>query len=291
MKIQILHAHQDDYEFTAAGTFEMWKRKLGDKLRAKVVVCTDGRSGHHFQTRADTGNIRIKEQQESANIGGYDYEQLVGPNGEVIRDGSFILTPELLSSFWKTIRDFEPDYLFSPPIPTDPLAGIHIDHVGVAEAVRKVAYLINVPHGFTPEYPADETKSIPCKVPVILNVFDPYMGGMNAFDLVVDVEEAFEQICEMSFSHQSQINEWLPWVSREPLEAPYNLTEWTNFSRKRAEEFKVKFDIKAKGAIEVFTITAWGSIPDYDKLLTDFPNIITSASNLDGIKKKLEQFE
>ena len=61
---------------------------------------------------------------------------MVGPNGEVIRDGSFILTPELLSSFWKTIRDFEPDYLFSPPIPTDPLAGIHIDHVGVAEAVR-----------------------------------------------------------------------------------------------------------------------------------------------------------
>ena len=95
----------------------------------------------------------------------------------------------------------------------------------------------------------------------------------------------------MSFCHQSQINEWLPWVSREPLEAPYNLTEWTNISRKRAEEFKVKFDIKAKGAIEVFTITGWGSIPDYEKLLTDFPNIITSASNLDGIKKKLEQFE
>ena len=290
MKIQILHAHQDDYEFTAAGTFEMWKRKLGDELKAKVVICTDGRSGHHLQTRDDTGNIRIQEQRASAKIGGYDYDQLIGPNGEVIRDGSFILTPALLSGFWKAIRDFEPDYLFSPPVPTDPLAGVHNDHVGVADAVRKIAYLINVPHAFTPEYPADETASAPCKVPVILNVFDSYMGGANTFDLVVDVEEAFEQICEMSFCHQSQINEWLPWVSGQPLEKPYNLAEWTDISRKRSDEFNAKFGIKTKGAVVVFTVTAWGSIPNYEKLLADFPNIITSASNLDGLKKKIEQF-
>ena len=290
MKIQILHAHQDDYEFTAAGTFEMWKRKLGDELSAKVVICTDGRSGHHFRTREDTGNIRLKEQSASAAIGGFQYDQLIGPNGEVIRDGAFFLTTELLSGFWKSIRDYEPDYLFSPPVPTDPLAGVHNDHAGVAEAVRKVAYLINVPHTFTPEYPADETSSLPCKVPVILNVFDAYMGGANTFDLVVDVEDAFKQICEMSFCHQSQINEWLPWVSGQPLEKPYNLAEWTDLSRQRSEEFKTKFGIKAKGAIEVFTVTAWGSIPNYENLLDDFPNIITSASNLDELKKKIEQF-
>ena len=38
MKILSVHAHFDDYEFTAAGTFEMWKRKLGGPLRAKVIA-------------------------------------------------------------------------------------------------------------------------------------------------------------------------------------------------------------------------------------------------------------
>jgi LmbE family N-acetylglucosaminyl deacetylase len=78
-----------------------------------------------------------------------------------------MVSTELLAALWKAIRDFEPDYLFCPPFPSDALAGIHVDHVAVAEAVRKVAYMINVPHAFTPEYPADESKSEPCKVPVI----------------------------------------------------------------------------------------------------------------------------
>ena len=75
----------------------------------------------------------------------------------------------------------------------NPLAGIHNDHETVAEAVRRVAYMINVPHAFTPEYPADETKSKPCKVPVIINLYDPYMYGENSFDLAVDVESAFSK--------------------------------------------------------------------------------------------------
>ena len=32
MKVLFLHAHHDDYEFTAAGTFELWRRKLGAEL-------------------------------------------------------------------------------------------------------------------------------------------------------------------------------------------------------------------------------------------------------------------
>ena len=51
MKIMCLHAHFDDFEFVAAGTFELWRRRLGPDLRARVVVSTDGRAGHHFRTR------------------------------------------------------------------------------------------------------------------------------------------------------------------------------------------------------------------------------------------------
>jgi len=161
MKILSVHAHFDDYEFTAAGTFEMWKRKLGGQLRARVIVCTDGKAGHQFRTRDETGKIRLHEQLAAAKIGGYEFEQLRYPNGQVPREACLQATTDLLAALWKAVRDFEPDYLFCPPLPADPLAGIHVDHVAVGEAVRKIAYMINVPHAFTPEFPADETKSKP----------------------------------------------------------------------------------------------------------------------------------
>ena len=60
MRILNVHAHFDDFEFTAGGTFEMWRRKLGNGLRARVLVCTDGKAGHHFRTREETGRLRIR---------------------------------------------------------------------------------------------------------------------------------------------------------------------------------------------------------------------------------------
>src|SRR5688572_9512188 len=194
MKILHIHAHFDDYEFVAAGTFEMWKRKLGASLRARVLVCTDGKAGHQFRTRHQTGEIRLKEQQESARVGGYELEVLKLPNGQVPREACLQPSVEFHAALWKAIRDFEPDYLFCPPVAPDPLAGIHNDHVVVADAVRRVAYMINVPHAFTPEYPADESRPESKKVPVILNVYDSYMFGSSGFDLAVDVEEAFDKV-------------------------------------------------------------------------------------------------
>jgi len=217
MKIMCLHAHFDDFEFVAAGTFELWRRQLGPGLRARVVVCTDGRAGHHFRTREETGRVRLGEQQASARVGHYEFAQLRLSDGEVPREACLRVTIDLLAAIWKAIRDFEPDYLFCPPVPNSPLAGIHVDHVAVAEAVRQVAYMLNVPHAFTPEYPADETKSVPCKVPVVVNVYDEYMHGANAYDLAVDVEAAFDAITEMAWCHQSQIAEWLPWVGRHQM--------------------------------------------------------------------------
>ncbi len=159
MKALCIHAHFDDYEFVVAGTFELWKRRLGKQFRGRVVVCTDGAAGHQFRTRPETAALRLQEQQSSAKVGGYEFELLKLPNGQPPREATQQVTPDFLAAIWKSIRDFEPDYIFCPPLPTDPLAGIHNDHVTVAEAVRRVAYMINVPHAFTPEYPADETAS------------------------------------------------------------------------------------------------------------------------------------
>jgi LmbE family N-acetylglucosaminyl deacetylase len=153
MKLLYLHAHYDDYEFTAAGTFELWRRRVGDSVQCKVIVCTDGEAGHHYRTRTETGRLRLAEQQESERLGGYEFELLRLPDGRVPREACLQVDVPLLAALWKAIRDFEPDYLFCPPLPADPWAGVHVDHLAIAQAVRQVAYMINVPHAFTLSIP------------------------------------------------------------------------------------------------------------------------------------------
>jgi LmbE family N-acetylglucosaminyl deacetylase len=271
MKLMFINAHFDDFEFTAAGTYLAWRKKMGEALKARVVVCTDGRAGHHFRTREETGQLRLQEQAASAKIGGYEFEVLTLPNGEVPREACLQSTPALLAALWKSIRDFEPDYLFSPPVVVDPLAGIHVDHIAVADAVRRVAYMINVPHAFTPEYPADETSSRPCRVPVIVNVFDAYMARSNTCGVLVDVEDEFARICEMSWCHQSQISEWLPWVGRHDMRAPATLAEWSLGLRRRFEKKNQQLGLGPSRAVEVFTVTAWGETPADGQIANDFP--------------------
>lgn len=290
MKALFVHAHFDDYEFTAAGTFELWRRARGADFTAKVLVCTDGKAGHHARTREDTGRLRLEEQAASARLGGYAFELLRLPAGRPPREACLQVTPDLLAALWKAIRDFEPDYLFCPPLAADPLAGIHNDHQTIAEAVRRVAYMINVPHAFTPEYPADETLSQPCTVPVIINVYDGYMFGANAFDLAIDVTEAFDAIAAMTWCHQSQIVEWLPWVGRHDMSPPASLAEWRQILRERFDRKNRELGIESPHAVEVFRITAWGAVPTLVRLAADFPPFMDTASNLGPLDQRLRQW-
>ncbi|PYI81898.1 MAG: hypothetical protein DME26_19045 [Verrucomicrobia bacterium] len=291
MKALCVHAHFDDFEFVAAGTFELWRRKLGRDFRGRLIVCTDGAAGHQFRTREETARMRLTEQEGSARIGDYEFEPLRLPNGQSPREACLQISPDLLAALWKAIRGFEPDYLFCPPVPAYPLAGIHNDHATVAEAVRRVAYMINVPHAFTPEYPADETHSEPCKVPVIINVYDAYMSGANAYDLAVDVEEVFPQITGMTYCHQSQISEWLPWVGRHRLTAPKSVAEWQKMLRQRFDRKNRDLGIHSQRALEVFTVTAWGAIPEYGELLRDFPGVLADYSNLKQLEARLRRWQ
>ena len=290
MKALFVHAHFDDYEFTAAGTFELWRRAHGESFHGKVLVCTDGKAGHHFRTREETGALRLKEQEESARLGGYEFEMLRLSDGTVPREACLQVTPDLLAALWRAIREFEPDYLFCPPLATDALAGLHNDHQTIADAVRRVAYMINVPHAFTPEYPADEKNSQPCRVPVILNVYDGYMFGANACDLVVDVEEAFPVIRELSWCHRSQVVEWLPWVGRHDMEPPQNLDEWNLTLRARFDRKNRELELRTAHAVEVFSVTAWGVVPSLDVLLRDFPPLLPRDTSLDALGARLNRW-
>ena len=290
MKALYLHAHYDDYEFTAAGTFALWRRRLGPGFQSRVIVCTDGEAGHHQLSRAETGRRRFAEQQASARLGGYDFALLRLPNGQVPREGCLGAGRELLAALWQAIREFAPDYLFCPPLPADPLPGVHVDHLEVAEAVRRVAYLINVPHAFTPEYPAAAGPATPCPVPVIVAVYDGYMYGANAPDLAVDIEAAFEDVVQMSWCHQSQIREWLPWVGRHQMSAPASVAEWRQTLRARFDRKNRELALATPHALEVFTITGWGSIPTADQLRRDFPNLLADGCRWEALVERLRRW-
>jgi LmbE family N-acetylglucosaminyl deacetylase len=291
MKLLFVHAHFDDFEFTAAGAFELWRRSLGTSVRRRVLICTDGKAGHQFRTREETGRMRVREQETSARIGDYEFELLRLPNGQVPREACLLVSTELLAALWKAIRDFEPDYLFCPPLPADPLAGVHVDHVAIAEAVRKVAYMINVPHAFTPEFPTDETKSAPCKMPVVLNVYDPYTAGQNAYDLVVNAEPAFELLGRMSWCHQSQISEWLPWVGRHNIDPPASLEDWQRILRKRFARRNRQLGIASEEVLEYFNVTGWGAVPKLEQLMADLPGLDRRRSSLERLKERLARLE
>lgn len=290
MKLLHVHAHFDDFEFVSAGLFEMQRRTLSGDLQATVLVCTDGKAGHHFRTREDTMEMRVAEQRASAAIGEYEFRMLRYPNGAVPREACLQLSTPLLAALWKEIREFEPDYLFCPPYPTDPLAGVHIDHVAIAEAIRKVAYMINVPHAFTPEFPANETDSKPCRTPAILNVYDAYMTGANGFDLAMDVEEAYPELCRMAWCHQSQISEWLPWIDRHELPTPRSFEEWSDILRNKLLQRNRELGVKSDRVHEFFTVTAWGTVPTLETLLNDFPQISRDHSRLDALEKRLARW-
>jgi len=288
MRVLHVHAHFDDFEFVAAGTFELWRRRLGSEFEGKIIVCTDGRSGHQFRTREETARVRLAEQEASAKLGGYAFELLRKPDGQPFEEACRVLTTDLLASLWRSIREFEPDYLLCPPLPLDTLAGVHPDHITVAEAVRRVAYMINVPHAFLGEFPvADETCPRWVKTPVILNTYDGYMAGANSCDLVVDIEEVFALVAEESWCHQSQINEWLPWVARHHIEPTADLAAWEKKLRARLDRQSRELGLPAGRAHEAFSVTAWGTVPTAGQLRRDFPGLVADPERDERLEARL----
>ncbi len=287
MKLLFVHAHFDDFEFTGAGTFELWRRMAGPAIERRVVVCTDGGAGHHRMSREETTRRRIQEQEAAAQLGGFEFRLLKDSGGQPFREARLHVSDALLPALWHEIRAFEPDYLFCPPVPESPLAGVHVDHLDVAMAVRSVAYLINVPHAFTPEYPDGGAEAVSVRTPVILNTYDGYMAGGHGHDLAVEVTEVADFVADLAWCHSSQLKEWLPWVDRHNLSAPPDLGAWRPQFREVLARRKAVLGITMPGLYEVFSVTAWGVVPTLEQLERDFPGLSRAASHLERLGKRL----
>ena len=116
------------------------------------------------------------------------------------------------------------------------------------------------------------------------------MFGAGSYDFAIDVEEAFEQIAQMTYCHRSQIEEWLPWVGRHKMAPPQSVDEWAATLRQRFDRKNQQLGIKSDRAFETFTVTAWGVVPDFEQLLNDFPSIDRARSNLERLKERLNRW-
>lgn len=263
LRVLSVMAHQDDFEFNLGGAFALLRRTWGDAVALRILTTSTGQSGHHEMPPDETFARRCAEASESAALVGADYQCLRQLDGS--HAAQVIVSRNLLGGLWNAIRAFRADVIFCPPVATDPLAGVHIDHDQTAWAVRYVAYQLSVPHAYpTLEQPVDKTY----RTPLIINVDDPYIGSTQA-DIRQDIRAVYDQKLRMSLCHRSQVLEWLPWVGDWSEEVTPE--KWAERFRLRHQEVNRRYGLTDDIPSECFRITWWGRKPHPGELERLFP--------------------
>ncbi len=251
IKVMSIMAHQDDFEFRAAGTFAQMKKKYGNDIQIKLINTSRGATGHHIMSPDETFQVRTKEFAKSAAIIGAEAECLTQLDGSHVQAQVFV-DRNFLGGLWNTIRAFEPDYLFCPPITINPLNGIHIDHYNTAVGVRMIAYQLCVPNAY-PTIGGPVKKRV--KMPLIINVDDASYSTTVEYHISNDVTDTFETKMEMSLCHYSQLMEWLPFSRGEE---PPTDTKCREDFIKTNKDLNVVYGKSLDRYREFFSFTSWG---------------------------------
>lgn len=257
--------HQDDFEFTCGGAFALLRERYGDAVALKVVCVTDGSSGHHELDAAATAERRDGEARAAAAVVGAEYELLRPLEGAPIGDGRSLIDHRLLGGVWNAIRAFEPDLVFCPPVPADPLAGVHVDHLHTAQAVRLVAYQILVPRAYpTLEGPVKRR----VRYPLIVNLDDGY-NREGSYDLCQDISTVYPAKERMALCHESQVLEWLPWLQGH--DQPITRDQAAAALRQRHSEMNARYGRDDAVPREYYRVTRWARSPEPGELDALFP--------------------
>jgi LmbE family N-acetylglucosaminyl deacetylase len=265
LRILSIMAHQDDFELNLGGTFALLRRTLGDQVRLKVLATSAGASGHHQLPPDETFIRRQEEARRAAELVDAEYECLRQLDGSHV-PGQVIVDRNLLGGLWNAIRAFEADVIFCPPVASDPLAGVHIDHDQTAIAVRYVTYQLSVPHAYPDLHAKDAVRYDP---PLVINVDDPYINTAGA-DIRQNISDVYDLKVRMTLCHESQVLEWLPYNGGW---GPQGATkdEWTERLRQRHLSANLRYGCNDNVMSEFFLITRWGRAPREGELDRLFP--------------------
>ncbi len=278
IRVMSIMAHQDDFEFSAAGLFAILRERYQDRVKIKILASTRGASGHHEMSLEETAARREKEAKRSAGILGAEYGCLRCLDGS-FPDAQLFIDRNTLGGLWNEIREFGPDYIFCPPATSDPLAGIHIDHYNTAWAVRMTAYQLTVPHAYPVSSPPHKERTV---YPVIINVHDGY-AGENIWHVNMDISSVYDKFkTPMALSHESQVFEWLPWNSGQ---GRFGRKEFLEQFKKRHTLINKRYGMDNNVPREYFRFTDWGKNFCASDAETVFPGGVLSEPGRDFISR------
>jgi LmbE family N-acetylglucosaminyl deacetylase len=267
LRVMSIMAHQDDFEFNAGGTFALLREHYGNDVEMKIIATSRGASGHHEMSIEQTAARRDAEAKRSAAIIGAEYECLKQLDGMCV-PMQVLVNTNFLGGLWNAIRDFEPDVVFCPPVATDPLAGVHVDHENTAIGLRYIAYQIGVPHA----YPTTGTPKRRVRVPLFINVDDMYLSEGAGDFIRQDVSKVYDAKLDMALCHESQVFEWLPWTGGR--DTPMTRDEVAERFKLRHQLVAQRYNCDDGKPSEFFRVTRWGRAAEDGELERLFPERI-----------------
>jgi LmbE family N-acetylglucosaminyl deacetylase len=201
LRIIAIGAHPDDCDIKSSGTAYKFV-KAGHMV--KFLSVTNGDAGHQSMGGGELAKRRFLETQESARrLGIAEYEVLDNHDGE--------LTPtvEVRKQIIRSIRRWNADIVIAPR-PND----YHPDHRYTGVLVQDAAYMVVVPNV------AADTPPLK-KNPIFMYYQDGFQKPAPFRpDVVVNLDDVWEQKVNAMDAHVSQFYEWLPWVDGKLDQVP-----------------------------------------------------------------------
>lgn len=266
IRLLVIGAHPDDCDILAGGIAIKYARN-GHVV--KFVSATNGNTGHFEKGGGRLALVRAIEAANAAKIAGIEYEVLDIPNNRIEAN---VQTRDRITSI---IRGFRPDIVLTHR-PYD----YHPDHRITSTLVQDSSYALIIPN-VCPLTPPLK------RMPVIMYLYDNFKKPYEFMpDVIVDIDDVFEDKVRMLDCHKSQVYEWLPWVDGKLDEVPAKSKErvkWLGekqlkrdnitterFRQQLIQKYGEERGVNIKTA-EAFELCEYGRKPDVGELQKFFP--------------------
>jgi LmbE family N-acetylglucosaminyl deacetylase len=267
LRIICIGAHPDDCDAKMGGTAALYAQ-MGHKVR--FVSITNGNAGHHEMGGGVLAQRRRAESDEAAVRLGLDSYVVLD-----YHDGELLPTLEPRKDVIRQIREFEADIVFALR-PWD----YHPDHRYAGILVQDAAYMVMVPN-IVSDTPALGHN------PLFMYLSDGFQRpNPHRPDVVVRIDDVIDAKVAGLDAHDSQMYEWLPWISGRLEEVPSDPAErrawlaqrWAraNVSPELAQRLAHWYGQNAVGRtnyVEAFEVCEYGYRPSEDDLRIFFPMI------------------
>ncbi|MEK6154683.1 PIG-L family deacetylase [Flavobacteriaceae bacterium 3-367] len=268
LNIIAIGAHPDDCDSKFGGTAALFA-KMGHNV--KFLALTNGDAGHQSMGGGVLAKRRRAEAKKAGEILGIQYDVLDNHDAELIP------TLNVRHQVIRKIREWDADIVLGLR-PND----YHPDHRNAGIVVQDAAYLVIVPN-VTPDTPPLK------KNPVFLYMKDNFKKPYPfSKDIAVVIDEVIDTKVAALAAHDSQMFEWLPWVSGADMtQIPSGKTErlawlkerwarektWTDSEKEAIKKWYPNTDISKVKHVEFFEVCEYGKQPNEEEIKKLFPVI------------------